>query len=199
MKNIQVLTLGAFQVNCYLIEEKNHWIIIDPGSTPRRIIEKIGEGKVEAILLTHGHFDHIGAVEELVKKYHCPVYISEEDEKMLRDVSLNGSYMVQAFTVQTPVLFYPNHLSLNGFDFDIFHAPGHTLGSVCLCMDSIMFSGDVLFKEGIGRTDLNWASPSQMVNTLNEIRKIIQDYVIYPGHGPSTTLFYEFEHNPYLR
>lgn len=199
MKNIKTLVLGEMQVNCYLIEENGHVIIVDPGSTPRRILEAVDGKQTEAILLTHGHFDHIGAVDELVKKLNCPVYISEEDAPMLQDVRLNGSYMMREFTVHTKPKHYTSHMKIGSFEFDVLPMPGHTLGSVCLCMEDVMFSGDVLFKEGIGRTDLAWASLSQMVNTCKALSAMTKDWIVYPGHGPSTTLFYEFEHNPYLK
>lgn len=198
---IQTLVLGPIQTNCYIVGDDEKVVIIDPAANSKRIIEAVASRKVAAILLTHGHFDHMAALDKLVAHYQCKVYVSEEDEKMLHDERLNGSYkMNNPFTVSSSCLHYPNNeLQLDGFNFKLYLASGHTEGSTLLIFEDVMFSGDVLFKESVGRCDLPTGSNSKMVNALNMIKNFTTDYVVYPGHGESTTLFTEFKYNPYLR
>lgn len=200
MIEIQTLIVGALQTNCYIVKKNQHAFIVDPGSNPKKILEAVQDLHVEAICLTHGHFDHIKAVDALANHLNAPIYISKDDKCMLIDSKMNCSAMMGTpFTLSSPVKCYPNHeLRLPSFNIEIKDVPGHTLGSVLLIVEDAMFSGDTLFKQGIGRTDLPHASNSQMVNSLNYIRTFTQDYQIYPGHGEMSTLFEEFALNPYL-
>ena len=200
MKEVRKLVVGALQTNSYLLIEDNHCIIVDPGANPRKILENIEGLIVDAICLTHGHFDHIKAVDALVKELKCDVYISEYDDEMLKDSNKNASVLIgQPFTVQSKVKYYDTITKIGNFEFNVLEASGHTKGSVLLLIDNIMFAGDVLFAGGIGRTDLYGGSYSQMKASLNEISKLSKDYIVYSGHGSDTTLFEEFKYNPYLK
>lgn len=199
MKEVIKLVLGALQTNTYILKEDEHCIIIDPAGSYKRILSTVENLTVDAICLTHGHFDHIQAVDKLVKELKCDVYISEQDECMLRDGHKNMSaYMGQSLEIKSIVKYYDTNTKIGNFEFKVMEASGHTKGSVLLMIENFMFCGDVLFKEGIGRCDLFGGSNSQMKATLNEIMKINQDYVLYCGHGEDSTLFEEFKTNPYL-
>lgn len=199
MKEVIKLVLGALQTNTYILKEENHCIIIDPAGSYKRILNAVEGLTVDAICLTHGHFDHIQAVDKLVKELKCDVYISSEDECMLRDGDKNcSSLMGLPLVIKSKVKHYDTITKIGSFEFNVMEASGHTKGSVLLMIENIMFCGDVLFKEGIGRCDLYGGSFSQMKATLNEIMKINKDYILYSGHGEDSTLFEEFKNNPYL-
>lgn len=198
MKEVKKLVIGPISTNTYILRENGHCILFDPAANPKRILEEIGSDQVDAICLTHGHFDHIQAVDALVKQLHCDVYISEYDEELLRDSKKNGSIMLNPFTVKCSIKYYQPITRIGHFEFQVMEAGGHTKGSVILMSDDLMFCGDVIFKDGIGRCDLYGGSFSQMKATLKEISKITKDYKIYCGHGEDTTLFEEFKHNPYF-
>lgn len=199
MKEVIKLVLGALQTNTYILKEDNHCIIIDPAGSYKRILSAVEGLKVDAICLTHGHFDHIQAVDKLVKELKCDVYISEEDECMLRDGEKNcSSLMGMPLIIRSEVKHYDSITKIGSFEFNVMEASGHTKGSVLLMIENIMFCGDVLFKEGIGRCDLYGGSFNQMKASLNEIMKIDKDYILYSGHGEDSTLFDEFKNNPYL-
>ena len=170
----------TLQVNTYLLWEENHVLIVDPGSKSHKLQETIDSqnGVVDAIVLTHGHFDHIAGVDALVKKYHCPVYINELDMAMLQDPMLNFSYQAPV-VVNSPVTkLKPGKNSIGAF----------TLQAI------------VIFQGSIGRTDLPTGSNTKMMQTLRMIRETLPSNLkVYPGHGPDTTLDMEFRYNPYLR
>lgn len=199
MKTIETLVMGPFLTNTYLVKEDGHCLIIDPASNPRRIMEHVGECKVDAILLTHGHFDHIGAVDTLKKKLNCDIYISKEDEEMIYDAQKNASFMVKPFILESKVRHYHNEHTIHSFHFEVLSTPGHTKGSVCIIMDDFIFCGDTVFKNGVGRCDLYGGSYSQIKNSIVNIKKLEKDYILYPGHDESTTLLSELENNPYFQ
>ncbi|MGN1344348.1 MAG: MBL fold metallo-hydrolase [Traorella sp.] len=199
MKEVIQLILGPIATNTYILKEDNHCLIIDPAANPKKILDFVKDLIVDGICLTHGHFDHIKAVDSLKKELQCPVYISEYDEEMLRDSKKNASIMLKEFVIKSEVKHYQPITQIGPFQIHIMEASGHTLGSVILMIDDIMFVGDVIFKEGIGRCDLYGGSLSKMNATLKELSKINKDYKIYCGHGENTTLFEEFKNNPYLQ
>lgn len=173
MINIKKIPVGYLQANCYILEFNNQNIIIDPGSEFDKIKANI-KGNVCAILVTHRHFDHIGALADLKNEYHCPIY----DFNNLKE----------------------QKYEINNFKFKVVYTPGHTDDSVSYYFydENIMFTGDFLFKETIGRTDLETGNMDKMLNSLNKILKY-NDIKIYPGHGDITTLDYEKNNNIYLK
>ena len=194
MVNILTLPLGAYQTNCYLVwgEEPSRCVVIDPGYEPETIFAKVSSlGKtVDAILLTHGHFDHVGGVNALAEKYRCPVYLHPAEH----------SIPAQLTRPLCPTMPYQegDRLPFAGLTFRIFHTPGHTDGSVCLLCETALFSGDTLFQGSCGRTDLggDWAT---ILQSLARLKNLETDYTVYPGHGPATTLEAEKKYNPYMR
>lgn len=195
---IRKLTLGIYQTNTYLVVQDNEIIVIDPVSKPERIQALIKENEtLVGICLTHGHFDHIGAVDELVSIYNCPVFIHKDDYELTQDPEKNYS-QTKKIKLKSKIEFYSDSMKIKSFNFDVLNTPGHTKGSVCLRFDNNLFTGDTLFKGSIGRTDLYGANPQEMKQSLRLLRSLQEDYIIYPGHDGITTLFDELKRNPYL-
>lgn len=170
---IDVISVGELQTNCYILTYNDEVIIIDPGDEAEKINKYI-KGNVVAILLTHHHFDHIGALLYLKDKYKCDVY----DYFNLRE----GKHKI------------------TNFEFEIIYTKGHTDDSITYYFykDNVMFTGDFLFKGTIGRTDLESGNMDEMINSLNKIKKYDSNIKIYPGHGDATTLGFEIKNNLYF-
>lgn len=192
--------MGMFATNTYLLTIDNDCILIDPASKADKLIEILGDRHLLAILLTHGHFDHIKAVDELVKKYNCPVYINEKDEYLIRNKEQGLPFGITTSAyVSVPV----NHIEegikeIGPFKFETIFTPGHTKGSVCYKFDKELFTGDTLFKGSIGRTDLEGGSDKEIKSSLKILKELNDDIIIYPGHEDNSTLLIEKETNPYL-
>lgn len=196
---ISRIIVGVYQTNCYLLKKDNHCIIIDPAKKGDRIASYISDDEtVDAIFLTHGHFDHIGSVDELVNLYHCPVYVNEDDCKLMRDSKSNTMNGLHAKVVSDVEFFKEGNMSIGPFNFIITFAPGHTPGSTLIECDDCLFSGDVLFYESIGRTDLDGGSNSQMKSSLQMLKQFNPELKVYPGHGDLTTIEHELQFNPFL-
>jgi len=194
------IPLGLYQANCYLVKEGKDVLVIDPGARPERIQTFLGEDeKVIGILLTHGHFDHIGAVDALVNRYGCKVFIDEEDKMFLNDEKLNYSEKRNVKVFSPCISFKYGINKLGRFTFTVHSAPGHSKGSVLIEINNFLFTGDVLFKQSIGRTDLAGGSDSEMKQTLRWIKTLDPSFIVYPGHGDITTLAEELKTNIYLK
>ena len=204
---IQIFSLGPMQTNCYFIidEPTCQCAIVDPGDECSRILEIISSGglSVKMILLTHGHFDHIMALDQLRKATGAPVLIHSEDAAALTEPSI--SYMLQFAGIDKAdepadrLLEDGEILELGESKITVMHTPGHTPGSVCyICGDKIV-SGDTLFKGSIGRYDLIGGNYAVLCKSLKKLVELEGDYRIYPGHGSSTTLDNERRNNLYLQ
>ena len=204
---IKSMTLGMVATNCYLIinKETKEALLIDPADNALRISNVIEENvcTLKAILLTHGHFDHIMALNELKKRYNVPVYAHEEEEDVLKQSSLNMSGMIgQIYTTQADIYVKDGeHLKLAGLDIIVLHTPGHTKGGVCYYLpeEKVLMSGDTLFHCSIGRTDFPTGSMSQLVRSVKEQLFVLPDDVqVYPGHDIFKSIGYEKLYNPFF-
>ena len=195
---ISRIALGIHQANCYIIKHNEDILILDPGARPERIRTYLKENaKVTAIMLTHGHFDHFGVVDELVKTFGCPVYLHAEDEVLLtHEMNAMTGKMI---TVKSPLTYlHEGILQLNTTTLHIWEAPGHTKGSVLIELEGHLFCGDVLFQGSVGRTDLAGGSEREMKRTLQRIKTMDPKLIVHPGHGVDTTLGIELKTNPFL-
>ena len=195
------LVVGVFEENCFLLIKDGFIAVIDPGASYRKITAKIQEyenHQVCGILLTHGHFDHIGAVDKLVKEYHCPVYACKDDERLLIDPEVNSLAGYWDVVHSKVTWIEDTTLKVGPFDFQVIFTPGHTAGSVVFVIEDKVFSGDTLFYMSVGRTDLYSGSFNQLKQSLEKLKKLNPDYVVYSGHGPETTIGFELEHNYYM-
>ena len=194
---MQVLTItgGSLYTNCYMAwGEGDKCVLIDPGFDAQQILEQCrAQGKqVEAILLTHGHFDHVGGVKGVATETGCKVYIHKADLEIPNRMTL-GTVPYTDYYEDGDVL------ELAGLTFRVLHTPGHTPGSVCLLCGDVMFSGDTLFAGTCGRTDLPGSSPKQMWQSLARLAALEENYQVLPGHGEGSTLSMEKRYNPYLQ
>lgn len=201
---IKTFVLGVMQTNCYIVSnDENHCMIIDPGAQGKKVAKYLEENELvlDAILLTHGHFDHIGAVDYLYDKYHCPIYIHHEDIEMLTNPRLNLSYLEKPFSLSAPVTLASEHMEISGFKICWFHLPGHCPGASMIYLEdeNVIFSGDVLFNGSIGRFDFPNSSKYDTLTSIEKIKTFNFDATLYPGHGPSSTLKSELLSNPYLQ
>ena len=195
---IRKLVIGQFQTNTYLLVVDNEVVIIDPVSKAERIqVQILNDERVIGILLTHGHFDHIGAVDELVELYQCPVYLHYEDYELTQDPQKNYS-QTKKIKLKSKLSFYEHTLKLGRFEFNIHHTPGHTPGSVCIEFENALFTGDTLFKRSVGRTDLYRGNAQDLKQSLRLISKMDPLLKIYPGHEDESSLTEELKNNPYL-
>jgi len=196
MLKMKTLPLGAYQTNCYLVWDENSpsCVVIDPGYEPDAVLleaKKLGK-EIAAILLTHGHFDHVGAVRDLAAETDCPVYIHEADLSMPQQMTAGPLYY-------TNLCGEGDRLELAGLSFKVLHTPGHTPGSVCYMCENVLFSGDTLFWGSCGRTDLPGGSWSTIRTSLLRLRDLPGDFDVYPGHGDATKLSFERNFNPYMK
>lgn len=184
---VQCLTVGPIQACCYLVgrADRDDRVIIDPGGEPERILRALGDKKPAAVLLTHGHFDHIGAVDALRKV--CPrILIHELDLPLLTDPELNASagIWVRPLRVSAPAetVREGQELSPAGLRIQVLHTPGHTPGSVCYRIGDCLFTGDTLFTHGWGRTDLPGGNDGQMIASLRRLIPLSRSLRVFPGH-----------------
>ena len=199
--------VGPVQTNCYFAinDDTKEMIIIDPGASPKQLAERARmEGCTPvAILLTHGHFDHATAAEELAKEFGIPIYAHEDEKETLEDAELNASWMMGDSLVFHADVFVKDEeeLDLAGFHIRVLHTPGHTVGGCCYYFpyENVVFSGDSLFCTSIGRTDFKKGSTSDLIRAIKEKLMTLPDRTtVYPGHNDVTTIENERMYNPYL-
>lgn len=208
MLKIGRLTMGVCQTNCYFLYEegKNKAIFIDPADQGETIYNQVTEAgfEVAAILLTHAHFDHIWGCNELRQKTGVKVYAYEGERELCESSLKNCSEMAgRAYTVMVDEYLKDNQVvTIEGMTFQVIATPGHTIGSCCYYFenDKILISGDTLFAESIGRSDLPTGSSSALVRSFSERLLILpEDVQVYPGHGPDTTIGHEIKYNPFYQ
>lgn len=208
MLNVYPLVLGPVQTTCYVVSSQGRAVIVDPAANATKIIQYLGTKKLipEAILLTHGHFDHIGAVNELAAKYRLPIYAHKSEKEYFDQPEVNLSTMMyQPFVLSEDLDYHwlADGATLTCLDTQvkIFHVPGHTSGSLCyyFVKDRMVFTGDTLFKQSIGRTDFIYGNHQQLVTGIRQkLLTLPDDTLVYPGHGDCTTVADEKRNNPFL-
>ena len=210
------MVLGPVETNVYIAFNKDtlECVVVDPSDNASAIINVIEENKLKptAILLTHGHFDHIMAAPVLAEKYGIKIYAGEADRQLLEDSKLNlgQRFLGEDFIMEADeYLKDGDELEFEGFRLKVLYTPGHTVGSISFYSDDledneafkkVIFSGDALFAGSIGRVDLPTGNEATMRRTLEEVfKKMPPETVVFPGHGVATTIERELAHNPYLR
>ena len=197
--NIKTIPVGQLETNCYVVinEETLACVVIDPGDESNTIMDYIESNrlKCEAILLTHGHFDHVGAVNEILEQTGCALYINPRDEGY--EVGKSGV----KFKMPEGGKYYDDGdvIVEAGLEFKVLATPGHTPGSVCLICGDALFTGDTLFRGSCGRTDLPGGSMREEMRSLKKICQLEGDFEVYPGHMDSSTLERERRFNHYCR
>lgn len=199
--------VGEVQTNCYVAvnTETNECLVIDPGAAAKELAERIRRNgyKPAAVFLTHGHFDHAGAAEELAEDFGIKIYAHEAEKETLSDSRKNVSWMVgkdESYHADEYVKD-EQELDLAGFHIRVFHTPGHTKGGCCyyLPYEEVLFSGDTLFAQSVGRTDFPGGSMSQIVRSIKEKLMVLPERTtVYPGHNDVTSIESERMYNPYL-
>jgi len=204
--DVRAFTVGAVQENCYIVRadaQSTRAVIVDPGDEAERLlaaVEALGV-KIEAILITHCHFDHIGAVAPFAKATGAPVYCPQIERPVLADVMSwvpPGFAPFESYEADHTVVG-GERLNLAGLDIDVIFTPGHSPGHVTYAFDGALLSGDVLFQGSVGRVDLpggDWATLERSIETL--LRGHPPETTVYPGHMGVTTLGRELETNPFL-
>lgn len=204
MTTIDTLTLGDYRTNCYIVRAQGAQacLLIDPGYEPRTILARVRELglTVEAIALTHGHFDHVGGVREIAAQTGCPVWVHEADCTMRRS-PLTGRLFPLTKAADLPLSFYKEGDALRaaGLELTVLETPGHTRGSVCLLCTDALFTGDTLFHNTCGRTDLPGGSRAAMRASLARLHTLAYCGAFYPGHGHGGDFALEKRENPVLR
>ncbi len=198
---LDMLTVGKIEENCYLVGDPDNLVVIDPGDEGERILEHIREKnyKVSCVVLTHCHYDHIGAVADVVHATGAKLYLgaAEKENYFSRKVSFNGYFAPKVEVIEPAVLLSAGDtFTVGTYTFQVITTPGHTSGSICLLCGEHLFSGDTLFNRGIGRTDFPTGSLPSLVSSIkNKLFTLDDAVLVYPGHGPSSTIGYEKEHN----
>ncbi len=202
---IETLLLGELAANCHIIDcGGGLCAAVDIGNSPEKLLRYLDQSglQLKAILLTHGHYDHIGGVEAVRQATGADVYIHEADAPMLESAQKNLAYQITPAPYQ-PVTAYNtvqdgDTITVSELQFSVMHTPGHTAGGVCYRAEDVLFTGDTLFAGSIGRTDLG-GNPAQMRTSLRKLYDLSGDAAVYPGHGGSSSLAAERRSNPYMR
>lgn len=203
---ISYLPLGFVSTNTYFVTNDSSLLLIDPAGESHKIINKIKElnKPLVAILLTHAHFDHIAALDDILAEYDVPVYMHENEIDFLQSPEKNGSAKFKEMGLPiitskaSPKTISEGKIALHGFDIDVLFTPGHSPGSLSYVFKDFAVVGDTLFNNGIGRTDLYQGDYENLVDSIKEkLFELDETMPIYPGHGASTTIENEY-FNPYL-
>ncbi|MBO5981189.1 MAG: MBL fold metallo-hydrolase [Clostridia bacterium] len=189
---IRTINCGLLGTNCYILTEGTDAVVFDPDGEKEKIYSLLKGYDLRAVILTHGHFDHIGAVDDICRETGTDLYINVLDAEMLEDPHKNASFLLPESNIicTTPPKFFDgdNDMYFGDIHLKVLHTPGHTKGSSCFICGDILISGDTLFRSGIGRTDLYGGDTMEEYNSIRKLFALDRDYTVYPGHGLKTTL-----------
>jgi len=206
---IKMLTVGSFAANCYIVgsSEAKQGMLIDPGANADTIMRTVQQTglSISMILITHAHMDHVGALREVQQKTNAQFAIHEAEKGFVFSAPMRMLTSLGVSPVKSPprpdrLLRDGDLIDLGDLHFEVLYTPGHSSGGICLLGHGVVFSGDTLFKLGIGRTDLPGMSHERLMKSIREKLMVLPDEtVVYPGHGPATTIGDERRGNPFLQ
>lgn len=201
--NVERLVLGALDTNCFLVSDGGGGplIVVDPAGGDAELLAAIGTRPVEAVVLTHGHFDHLGAVRSVLTATGCPLLVHEADARAITSAERSGGAMF-GFDYTAPaadrLLVDGDFVQAGGLRMTVIHTPGHTPGSICLLGEGHLLSGDTLFAGSVGRTDFPGGDPQAMRRSIGLLANLPDETRVYSGHGPDTTIGRERRVNPFF-
>lgn len=204
---IERFVIGMVGTNCYLVENEHtqECILIDPAVCQEELVEHIRSSgfTLKAILLTHGHFDHIMGIDGFLKEFSVPVYAQKEEKALLTDAALNVSVSYGTGYIFQGAVYVADgeELAIAGLGIQVIHTPGHTVGGCCYYIkdEGVLFSGDTLFCASVGRSDFPTGDGSQLITSIRDrLMCLPGETKVYPGHMDDTTIAFEKENNPFL-
>ncbi|MGB9630701.1 MAG: MBL fold metallo-hydrolase [Candidatus Methanodesulfokora sp.] len=188
---LRKLVVGPLKTNCYILASSDEAVVIDPGWEGERILSKIGNVKLKAIILTHGHFDHVTAASMLKEAKNARILMNKRDIYLLKSLR----YQLSRFGIEKDVEIEPDEFIEDGDELKlgdslitVIHTPGHTPGSICLLWEGKLFSGDTLFKGAFGRVDLPGGNYNDLVASMRKLLDLPDEVLVFPGHGDETTI-----------
>lgn len=192
--HVEKVVTGPLATNTYIICSAEECVVVDPGGGADMILARLGGRSVAAVVATHLHFDHVAAVAALTEAAGAPFYAHPADWAVYRELNA----VAEEWGFETPDLPTPKPLGERLWIFDVWHTPGHTPGSVSLVADGAVFTGDTLFYQSVGRTDLPLGDWDLLVQSVCRLYSLPRNYVVYPGHGPETYIGLEAADNPFI-